>query len=232
MASTVKQVIASVVRELGEDITDPMTEDQFLTYFRDAVEELVNETKDWRFLHGTSSFSTASGSATYNLGTLIADVLGVVRDTNNLTLGRTEEVSLGRRGFDIEESGSPTNYMITSWTSANGPQIRLWPVPTAVETMTVYRTTDPAAYAITDTVDLPNATFFVIRHHIRGSFYLTAGVTAQYDRYRQLYNVGVGNLRRKFANATDADLTFKNRDIPKGQGGFRDGQLPGDYPRI
>lgn len=231
MASTVIQMITPVIRELGEDAKNASVAQQFVDWTVDALAEIYDESSDWRFLHGTQSFSTSVGVASYSLGPIVAEVKAVVRNANNLKLPLVTELDLGSRGFDINESGAPTVYMITTWSSANGPTLRLWPVPTSTEQLTVYRSSDPASLGASDTLEVPNAAFHVIRDHVRASFYISADRTDLYDRYRQRYNVGVGNLAKRFSYNKDNRLILQVRDIPRGSGHFRDAQLPGSFPR-
>jgi hypothetical protein len=231
MASTVLQMINPVIRELGEDTTDAATQQQFVDWAVDALAELNGETGDWRFLHGVQTFATSPSVGSYTLGTLVAEVKDVVRNSTSVSLPLVTEQELSDRGHDIEQVGSPSVYMITTWTPANGPTIRLWPVPSGSETITVYRSTDPAALTATDTLDVPNAVFHVLRSHVRSAYYSAAGSTELYDRFRRRYDVGVGNLRRRFAYNRDNRLTIQPRDIPRDGGNFRNAQLPGQFPR-
>jgi len=215
MSSTAIQIVTPVIRELGEDPSDASTAQQFSDWIADAVAELVNEASDWRFLDGTQTITTVASTASYSLGALVSEIKAVVRDQTKTRLRPTSERSLAMYGYDIDLAGTPTHYISSTYSATDGPSIRLWPVPTAVETYTVYRVTDPASIGQNSIVELPPATFIALRHHVRSSYYTHSGETDLADRYRSQYSISVRNLQRKYAYEQDTSYVFQPRDIPR-----------------
>lgn len=169
----ISDLITTLQREASETQDDDAYTALVLSWVQDAVND-IGEATDWKFFQATTPVNTIIGTHTYQLPASHKDIR-FVEGGNGRRLEYFAPERLMDRAINLSLPGTPDAYFY-----ANGQtdiassaydsvafQVRLWPVPTAVETLTFYTQVSPRQLALTDMVPVTDDMITLVKHRVR-----------------------------------------------------------------
>ena len=228
---TVRELLRSVMRSLGEDYNDADSRDVFLGFLVEVVELILSDNEDWGFNFGKEPLTTVSGTHTYLLSGTLDTIVSMVEKSTDRSLTQVSIEQLAGRGFDLEQTGEPRHFILYG-ISDGALGVRLWPVPSSARTYDVFRTVQPSSLSITDTLPVPRSMVQTLKLGIRMFYYENGENSPMVDRLRRAFMESLSNMRGRHAHSRARRTRLGVSDIPHSHGGWADAQLPGDYPRI
>jgi len=225
---TVSELARAEARKVGEDYSDPDVATLFEDWVTDAFADVLSETSDWPFQLSSEPLTTSSGVADYELQTNAETIEDIVREDINQSLPKTTPRELSMMGFDIEQSAPPATYIERGLSSTNKLQVKLWPVPDGVYSLTVYTSLGADTLAASDTIPLPQSLVHLMKFLVRASFYAHLENDTMYNKWYTKYLVQLQKIQRRFNYPSGAN--FHLREKPPA--GTRSGFPILRYPRV
>jgi len=140
---TYLELVNGVLRRLREDEASTVAE----TSYTKLIGELVNDAKqyvenswDWTALRSSVDLTTVAGTGLYSLTGVKyrSEILEGLNNTLKMPLRNESIHEIRRKNLNEVAQGDVTSYAIDGADSNNDMQIRLYPVPDSVDSLTFY----------------------------------------------------------------------------------------------
>lgn len=159
---TYLELVNAVLRRLREDEVTTVAESDYSKLIGDFVNDavkVVEHASNWAVLRTSQDVTTADGTSVYSLtgfGTT-SQVDDVIDDTNNRVLTQTTYAWMRERALTVTVPTGQPQYWSIADADANGDiQLRFYPTPNGVFTITAYGTKrNVSLVEDTDTTLLP-----------------------------------------------------------------------------
>tara|TARA_R100000458_G_C8237053_1_gene217098 strand:- start:208 stop:897 length:690 start_codon:yes stop_codon:yes gene_type:complete len=191
--------VRSVVDIDSTDISD----DVLNRFLGEGYDLIVYSEKRWPFYEVSTTFTTSASTKDYTLATVGASVTNGLREIAALRTDNHVISYVGRDEGDVvyplegNTSGSPW------WWSFWADSVRLYPTPTASETIYVRGYKDPAAFGAgssdsAEPSDLPTPFHIVIATYGIARAYEQQEDPTMAGQYFQIFNQELDNLRARY----------------------------------
>lgn len=166
--ATQDDVARDLAREFGEQYGDLDISEQLQAWVQQTYEEIV-QTAEWFFKNGEQSVALSNGVHTYTLPATVSRVRDAqLTSPSRARLAYTPVERLVARGEDLAEAGTPKAWFYQGIDAAStAVKIRVWPVPNAGMSLTVYTLERPAALALNAQIPLPTEYLAPLREGVR-----------------------------------------------------------------
>ena len=148
---TFLEAINQVLRRLREDAVTASNSTDYSKMIGDYVNQAIYDCEhawDWNSLKETISITTVASTSSYDFHTADTRILSGINDTKNWMMRTIPATSDFKNTYlDTPQSGSPYHYSMTS-DNGTSSQIKLYPVPDAVETIRFLTIKHTPEYAI------------------------------------------------------------------------------------
>jgi hypothetical protein len=204
----VSEIIAKIKSRVDDDdiATDFLLDAINSVYFR-----ILNDTQTfWKFLEGTTTFSTVAGTTDYSKATIAADLNRIY----NLSTSNNKVYPIAQRDFDEyvpdpSAEGNIAYYM--EW----GDTLKLYPIPSGIETVNVRyykKVTTPLVEANTPIIPIEYQELLIMGGMM--AYYEQDEDFDRLDRKTKEYEVMLARMRRSDESEIDRTYTLKRRSKP------------------
>jgi len=133
MALTYLQLVNRVLKRIENteisEVTTATGNALIISEMINEAQTVISNEANWQSLYTTRTFATVASTAFYDLATDFGKGIDLINTTSNLILNECNIQDIDAFDSDASDTGTPTYYAIA------GNQYRLYPTPSAVETI-------------------------------------------------------------------------------------------------
>lgn len=231
--ATVTTIATELMQEFGVDTDDTDYNTLVKRWIRDTYRDIL-DFYPWPFLNGTITFNTADGTSAYTLTTsptgTIVEISAMVNHQDD-PIHFIEYKRLVDLGVDLAQEGLPRHWYNLIRTEPSGADtlgFSLWPVPTEIQTYTVFIQRKSSELADGDHIPLPSDFLSIVKDGAKVYMYENDGDT-EYAR------TALDRYMRKLQQASQRNhnpagyLRLRVSDIPRQNRELLPTRLPPDH---
>lgn len=166
MATTVNALAQEIATEFGEEYTDQDVADQFRTWVKEVVRRVIGSGR-WFSQNTTDDITTVASTATYSMDTTTGEIKAMRLTATDAPILYTPVERLIARDYNLEATGTPTNWWIDSLGSSQELVVRFYPIPDDAYAIEAHVLKRPSDLGNTDTIPLPVEYLDVVRDGVR-----------------------------------------------------------------